>query len=45
MHRHHHHRESSPQAGLPLGQLIARIALGFTIAIALLGAGAFVFGP
>jgi hypothetical protein len=45
MHRHHHHRDLAPPPRLRLGQLVARIALGGTIAIAVLGAGAFVFGP
>ena len=45
MHRHHHHRDPKPQPRLRLSHPFARIALGGTIAIAVLSAGAFVFGP
>ena len=45
MHRHHRHRDSKPRPRLRFSHLFARIALGGTIAIAVLSAGAFVFGP
>jgi hypothetical protein len=45
MHRHHRHRDPKPQPRLRLSHPFARIALGATIAIAVLSAGAFVFGP
>lgn len=45
MHRHHRHRERAPEPRLQLSHPFARVALGGTIAVAVLSAGAFVFGP
>lgn len=45
MHRHHHHRDPASRPHLRLSNPFARIALGGTVAIAVLSAGAFVFGP
>ena len=45
MHRHHRQRDPKPQPRLRLSHPFARIALGGTVAIAVLSAGAFVFGP
>jgi hypothetical protein len=45
MHRHRRHRDPAPQPRLQLSRPFARIALGSTVAIAVLSAGAFVFGP
>ena len=50
MHRRNpHHRlqrhERAPEPHLRIGHPCARFALGVTVAIAVVGAGAFVFGP
>lgn len=48
MHRHHRHRRHRDPAPHPRFQLsppFARIVLGGTVAIAVLSAGALVFGP
>ncbi len=47
MHRHHRHRDHhpAPPPRLQLSHPFARLVLGGTVAIAMLGAGAFVFGP
>ena len=46
MHRHrrHRHRESTPPPRFELGHPLARIALGSTVAVAVLSAGVYVFG-
>lgn len=47
MHRHHRHRhrDPAPQPRLQFSHPFARVVLGGTVAIAVLSAGAFVFGP
>ena len=46
MHRHHHrHRESASSPRYQIGHPLARIALGSTVAIAVLSAGFDVFVP
>ena len=45
MHRHQPHREPVRPPRLRLVHPFARIVLGGTVAIAMLSAGAFVFGP
>jgi len=45
MHRHHRHRDPAPHPRFQLSPPFARIALGGTVAIAVLSAGAFVFDP
>ena len=48
MHRHHRHRrlhDPAPDRRFQLSPPFARIVLGGTVAIALLSAGALVFGP
>ena len=50
MHRRNpHHRlqrhERAPEPHLRIGYPLARFALGVTVAVAMVGAGAFVFGP
>ena len=45
MHRHRRHRDPAPPPRLHLSHPFARIVLGGTVAIAVLGAGAYVFGP
>jgi len=46
-HRHHPHRrrDSAPQPRFQLSPPFARLVLGGTVAIAVLSAGALVFGP
>jgi len=44
-HRRQRHEPRAPEPRLRIGHPLARCALGITIAIAVLGAGAFVFGP
>ena len=45
MHRHRRHREPARPPRLQLSRPFARYALGGTVALAVLSAGAFVFGP
>ena len=45
MHRRHRHRDPAPAPRLQLSHPFARIVLGGTLALAVLGTGAFVFGP
>lgn len=45
MHRHRRHREPARPPRLQLSHPFARFALGGTVALAVLSAGAFVFGP
>ncbi|MEP6874872.1 MAG: hypothetical protein ABI887_10950 [Burkholderiales bacterium] len=45
MHRHRRHRDPAPPPRLQLSHPFARLVLGGTVAVAVLGAGAFVFGP
>ena len=45
MHRHHRHRESASAPRYQIGHPLARIALGSTVAIAVLSAGFYVFVP
>ena len=43
MHRHRRHHESTPSPRFEFGHPLARIALGSTVTIAVLSAGAYVF--
>ena len=45
MHRRHRHREPARPPRPPFSPLFARLALGGTIAIAVLSAGVYVFIP
>ena len=45
MHRHHRHRESASARRYQIGHPLTRIALGSTVAIAVLSAGFYVFVP
>jgi|KBSSwiStaDraftv2_1062776.scaffolds.fasta_scaffold405329_1 hypothetical protein len=44
-HRLQRHEQPAPEPHLRIGHPFARFALGVTVAIAVVGAGAFVFGP
>ena len=45
MHRHHRHRDPARAPRLQPGGRLARIALGVTVALAVLSAGFYVFVP
>ncbi|MEP7296793.1 MAG: hypothetical protein ABI702_11440 [Burkholderiales bacterium] len=45
MHHRHPHRDPAPPCRLRIGHPLARVALGVTVAIAVLSAGVLVFAP